>query len=999
MKRLGLLISTMVCVGICPFAPVAGADASMVIYPSDATFPEMLAAKEIRRYVYVRTGEALPIVQADAIDSQDFDGVVLGRKDRPAVRQFAVDGGLGDAIAGLQQQEYLIKTIQRNGRRCTLVAGGDEIAVLHGAYRLAEHLGVRFYLHGDVVPDDRVKLELPIIDERGKPLFELRGIQPFHDFPEGPDWWDLDDYKAIISQLPKLRMNFIGLHTYPECSVGPEPTVWIGLPEDMRDDGEASFSYPSRHFTTLNGRWGYLPKKTSDYACGAAAMFERDAYGARVMIGRSPWPATPRECNQLFDRFGHLLGEAFTHARALGVKTCVGTEIPLITPKSVMERIKAAGRDPADAGVIRDLYRGVFRRISRTYPLDYYWFWTRESWTWRGVTEEKVEQTLQHFRLAIEAADQVKAPFTLATCGWVLGPQQDRALFDNELPKSMPMSCINRQVGRSPVEPGFARIAGRPQWAIPWLEDDSNMICLQLWVGRMRRDAFDALRYGCTGLMGIHWRTRILGPNVSALANAAWDQRGWSDEAAKQTKTPCLEGAVGGKKAAYPKNAIADTEDDPLYQTVRYDVSAYRVAVPDGTYTVTLKFCEPHYAAAGQRAFGVEIQGQRVLHKLDVFETVGRNKAYDLTFKDIQVAGGPLIIDFMQRIEFPCIAAIVVEGSAATRKINCGGPAYKDYETDLPLCPTLPRHLPAEDFYLDWATVHFGREVGPEAAAIFVKLDGHFPEPSTWVGGPGGIRPDERPWAQAAKAYAFVDEFAALRPRIKGAGYLERFDYWLENFRYMKAVDRVKCTWARYNAAMKKVDDEKDAEAKGALADNTALPLRKELVRDLVEVYRHLLATVSSSGEMGTVANWEQHILPSLLDEPGQKLVEILGEPLPADALLRDEYSGPPRIIVPTVRTSLTAGEPLRVKVIVLAARPPLRLAFLWRPMGQPQFSMTRLRHIARGVYQAELEPEAFGRADFEYYVEASISGEETLRFPSTAPTLNQTVIVVPEVK
>ena len=40
----------------------------------------------------------------------------------------------------------------------------------------------------------------------------------------------------------------------------------------------------------------------------------------------------------------------------------------------------------------------------------------------------------------------------------------------------------------------------------------------------MRRDAADALRYGCDGLMGIHWRTRALGPNVSALAQAAWDQ-------------------------------------------------------------------------------------------------------------------------------------------------------------------------------------------------------------------------------------------------------------------------------------------------------------------------------------------------------------------------------------------------------------------------------------------------------------------------------------------
>ena len=98
-----------------------------------------------------------------------------------------------------------------------------------------------------------------VVEELGKPLFDRRGIQPFHDFPEGPDWWNADGYKAILGQLPKLRMNFFGLHTYPEGGVGPEPVVWIGRPEDIVPDGRVKASYPSRHFTTLNGTWGYRP--------------------------------------------------------------------------------------------------------------------------------------------------------------------------------------------------------------------------------------------------------------------------------------------------------------------------------------------------------------------------------------------------------------------------------------------------------------------------------------------------------------------------------------------------------------------------------------------------------------------------------------------------------------------------------------------------------------------------------------------------------------------
>ena len=60
-----------------------------------------------------------------------------------------------------------------------------------------------------------------------------------------------------------------------------------------------------------------------------------------------------------------------------------------------------------------------------------------------------------------------------------------------------------------------------------WLEDDPDLIGTQLWVGRLRKDALDSYRYGCNGLIGIHWRTGDLSPNVSALAKAAWMAGKW----------------------------------------------------------------------------------------------------------------------------------------------------------------------------------------------------------------------------------------------------------------------------------------------------------------------------------------------------------------------------------------------------------------------------------------------------------------------------------------
>ncbi len=989
-------------------------DAVTIVSPKDATEAEHLAAKEIRRYLYLRTGKLLPIVQSDGKLPSKTCLVVVGQKNRPAIKALVgKDAKLTSSVRSLEPQQYLLKTITRRKQQAVLITGGDSIGTLYAAYRFVEHFGVRFYLHGDTIPDKRIALKMPDLNEKGKPLFNLRGIQPFHDFPEGPDWWNTDDYKAIIAQLPKMRMNFFGLHTYPQGGAGPEPTVWIGMPREFNQDGTVKSSYPSRHFTTANvtGACGYKPTKTSNYTFGAAQMFERDDYGPDYMLGMNPWPQLSKEkANELFDRMGETLKEAFECAHALGVKTCVGTETPLIIPDAVKERIKSKGKDPTDPAVVQEVYEGMFQRITRAYPLDYYWFWTPEGWTWGNPKDEQIEATLADFRAAIAAAKKVRPPFTLATCGWVLGPPKDRALFDNVLPKEMPVSCINRNVGFAPVEPGFARVEGRPQWAIPWMEDDPAMIIPQLWAGRMRRDAADALAYGCTGLMGIHWRTRILGPNVSALAHAAWEQKRWNPDFDKKIEPPepkLSEGRQGGNVAQFPNNPIADTQEDPLYQTVIWDVKAYRLKVPNGSYTVTLKFCEPHYNAVGKRVFGVKLQTKTVIDKLDIFAEVGRNRALDYTFEDVKVADGLLNIDFVNEVEFSCIAAFVVQGKGITRKINCGGPAYKDYQADLPASDSdgKPRDLPVDDFYADWAVTQFGPEVIKPIARLFASLDGepsaadkgqrtsNLPRPSTWVNGPGGINPDKRPWEQVSKEYTFVEKMAKLRPQVKGAGNLERFDYWLNNFRYLRTVGQVNCTWARFNAAMKKVKDEKQPNARKRLALELALPLRKKLVAQVADVHRYLLATVTTNGAMGNVANWQQHIMPTLLTKPGQELAKILGEDLPADAMPSNQYVGPLRIIVPTVRTSLAAGEDLKLKIIIMAQNSLKDIALYFRPIGKGKYNRIAPTHIARGVYSVKIPANKI-KTDLEYYVMVNSTDGQQVSFPATAPNINQTVIV-----
>ena len=967
-----------------------------VVIPTGGSPFLRLAAREIRRYVWLRT-DALP-------------SIVERVPDAGAAIVLAVDPELGSEV-------YRLHTRSVDGALQLAIEGGSDRAVLYGAYTFAEYLGVRFALHGDSLPDALIPFALPELDETHAPLFDTRGLQPFHDFPEGPDWWTLDDYRALVAQMAKLRMNLIGLHCYPEGFVGPEPLVWIGTQGEVRDDGTVEASYQSRWASTSVGSWGYAPVATSDFAAGASLLFAADDHGATVTDGHRPLPRTVDDCNAVFDRAGRFLDAAFRFARTLGVRACIGTETPLRVPSAVAARLRERGLDPADPATTRALYRGMFQRIARTHPLDFYWLWTPEGWTWGGNDPVQLEATLADIAAAAQALDDLGHPFTLATCGWVLGPQQDRAALDRHLPQGSPVSCIDREVGFAFVESAFARVDGRPKWAIPWLEDDPNLVGVQLWVGRTRRDAADAHAYGCTGLLGIHWRTRVLAPNVAALAKATWSQSGWNAAFGERVQLAprTVDVRLGGNAAAYRSSAIAGTDLDPVYQTCRWAIDGYRIAVPDGRYAVTLMLCEVHYGELGKRVFGVKLGERQVAEHVDVFARVGKDRALDLRFDDVEVQGGELRIAFTPEVEYPFVAGIVIEGTDFTRRIDCGGDGWRDFEADLiepgDVDPRGPRarDLPCADFYADWAGVEFGPDVAVPMAALFASLDGgegdysrdkartSIPRPSDWIGGPGGIRPNPVPWEQERARYDFVDAMAALAPRVTGDGQRARFDAWLATFRHHRALGELGCTRGALDRIVAHIEGEPDAAERARLARDEALPVRLALARQWEEMTTHLLAAASTAGDLGTIANLEQHTRRTnhFLDAHDAKLGDWLGAPLPPAVSPRRDYTGPPRIVVPTVRSVITAGEALQLQVIVLDRALPADVTLRWRVLGDATDREVRATHVARGVYTLTLPP---ARGDvLVYAIRVQTTDGRTLHWPATAPHRGQTVTVVPQ--
>lgn len=117
----------------------------------------------------------------------------------------------------------------------------------------------------------------------------------------------------------------------------------------------------------------------------------------------------------------------------------------------------------------------------------------------------------------------------------------------------------------------------------------------------------------------------------------------------------------GGKVANRGTIEIANTEDDPIYQTERWGMTAYRVPLPNGRYTVRLHFAEtnPNFTRAGIRIFHVNVEGQQ-LNDVDVFaQAGGQTRALIKTF-DVHVTDGELTITFTASVENPEINGVEV---------------------------------------------------------------------------------------------------------------------------------------------------------------------------------------------------------------------------------------------------------------------------------------------------------------------------------------------------
>jgi hypothetical protein len=122
------------------------------------------------------------------------------------------------------------------------------------------------------------------------------------------------------------------------------------------------------------------------------------------------------------------------------------------------------------------------------------------------------------------------------------------------------------------------------------------------------------------------------------------------------------DAAYNGGKTYASSKPIAGAELPALYQSERFQEGPfeYRFCVPNGAYTVRLKFAEIWFDTAGKRIFDVAVNGSTVLSKFDVAVAAnGSSRAVDRDFR-ISVGDGRLVIQFRPIVSNPKISAIEI---------------------------------------------------------------------------------------------------------------------------------------------------------------------------------------------------------------------------------------------------------------------------------------------------------------------------------------------------
>jgi hypothetical protein len=474
--------------------------------PAGASFGPRLASRELLRGL-TRLGIGNEIRLVDSIESHPPAGdLTIAMRVEP--KQFENPESYSIAAAASNQ---------------LVLIGAGETALQYAVFEFLERQGAYFGIDGDTYPIDVPKdLVLPAVGQAwtSAPRFAVRGLLPWPDFLNCISVYNEEDFRAYFESMLRMRFNTFGMHVY----TGPEQWAESYLSFEFGGVGHLAFLDNSG-----SHRWGYLPERTSRFAMGASQFYDSEVFGAdATRLAKDPWETA--------ERTQYLLRNALQYAKRLGMRTGVGFEPyqipdeiwralpPEVKPKEMPKRHdNAAPRFDVESVTAKKLLEARLGKLLEAYPeVDHVWLWQDEQMNWEG-RKTGIPFSVTPFLQAHDFLRRHAPQKRMVLGGWG-GVVRDFAQFHQKLPLDVVFSCLSDTLGWDPIDEIFGKLEGRERWPIPWLEDDPSMWLPQFHVHRFERDLNLAEQYGCRGMIGIHWRHRIVDPTAGYQARFSWDK-------------------------------------------------------------------------------------------------------------------------------------------------------------------------------------------------------------------------------------------------------------------------------------------------------------------------------------------------------------------------------------------------------------------------------------------------------------------------------------------
>ncbi len=410
--------------------------------------------------------------------------------------------------------------IAADGRRITVTAAG-ELALLYAVFDFLERQGAFFGIDGESYPLEPARdLLLPAAGTvwSGTPRFATRGLLPWPDFLNCITVFNREDFRAYFENMLRMRFNTFGMHVYTGAS------QWAESYLSFEFGGVGHLAYLDN---TASNRWGYLPERTSRFTMGGAEFYDGEVFGSdATRMGRDPWETA--------DRTRALLRESLDYANKLGMKTGIGFEPyqipdeiwralpPEVKPADLPERHQT--RVDLESVTAKDLLEARLGQLLEAYPnVDYVWLWEDESMNWQS-RQKGIPLSVTPFTQAYDFLRRHAPNKRLVVSGWG-GVARNFADLHQRLPRDIIFSCLNDSLGWDPVHEVFGSLEDRERWPIPWLEDDPAMWLPQFRVHQFEENLNRAADFGCQGVLGIHWRHRIVDPTAGFQARFSWDPK------------------------------------------------------------------------------------------------------------------------------------------------------------------------------------------------------------------------------------------------------------------------------------------------------------------------------------------------------------------------------------------------------------------------------------------------------------------------------------------